>query len=65
MEKKVFIIFMDDPENYGYLPSMIKGYIHGTEEEAAAYCDELNKGVKHYYDKYTFDELDCLNPQRQ
>ena len=47
MEKKMFIIFQDDPENYGYLPSMIEGYIYGTEEEAQAYCEELNKGVKY------------------
>jgi hypothetical protein len=64
MEKKVFIIFQDDPDNYGYLPSMIKGYIYGTEEEAEAYCEELNKSCKYRWDKYIYDELDCLNPQK-
>ena len=62
MEKKVFMIFMDDPESYGYLPSMIKGYIYGTEEEAQAYCEELSKGAKYRWDQYIYEELECLNP---
>lgn len=62
MDKKVFIIFKDDPDNYGYLPSMIKGYIHGTAEEAEAYCEKLNKDAEYRWDEYTYDVLDCLNP---
>ena len=62
MEFKVFLIGnglydLDDAASY-------KGYIIGTEEDAAAYCAELNKGHEYRWEDYEWEELDCLNPEK-
>ena len=62
MEFKVFLIAnqlydMDDSPT-------IRGYIVGTAEDAEAYCAELNKDVEYSWDKWEWEELDCLNPEK-
>ena len=42
--------------------AIIKGYILGTEEDAKAYCAELNK--KDPFMNFEYEELDCLNPEK-
>lgn len=59
MEYKVFLIgcdfyTMDDC-------AIIRGYIFGTEEDAEAYCAELNKDSNMGFE---WEELDCLNPDK-
>lgn len=55
-EKNIYVIYWDNPDD----SCSIKGYIHGTEEEADRYCDELNKGNKYEYEDYTWERLDNL-----
>lgn len=61
MEKKVYAIYWDSQDDCCH----IKGYIYGTEDEAAAYCEEINKGNKYYWEDYDYEELECLNPQKR
>jgi len=62
MEFKVFLISngIYDIDDAGY----VKGYIFGTEEDAAAYCAELNKDHEYRWEDFEWEELDCLNPEK-
>lgn len=62
MEFKVFLISngIYDIDDAGY----VKGYIFGTEEDAEAYCAELNKDNEYKWDDFEWEELDCLNPEK-
>ena len=53
MEKKMYVIYWDSQDDCCH----IKGYIYGTQDEADAYCNELNKNNKYYWEDYTWEEL--------
>lgn len=56
MEKKIYLIFSD---NFDTLCE-IKGYIRGTEAEAQAYCEELNKTKGKQLKDFVWMELPLL-----
>lgn len=68
MENKIYLIYKDFDDCSKYFI----GYIFGTEEDVRAYVHEHNKdigsgwGDKYTWneDWYTWDELDCLNPEK-
>ena len=60
MGKKVYAVFKDSDND---LCQMV-GHIYGTADEADAYCEELNKDNKYDCQDYTYEELECLNPQK-
>lgn len=57
MGKEVFLVLRDSCDD----ACEVKGYILGTEREADAYCDELNKEAKYEWQEYTWVKLDKLN----
>ena len=59
MEKKVFLIYRDSGDD----TCSIRGYIYGTEEDADAYCREINKDAKYEWDCYYLEELVRLNQE--
>lgn len=52
-KNSIYLIYKDDIDD----ACEIAGYIHGTEEAADRYCDELNKGHKYEYEDYTWIRL--------
>lgn len=60
MEKKMYVIYWDSQDDCCH----IMGYIYGTQDEADAYCNELNKNNKYYWEDYTWEELKRLNPHK-
>ena len=57
MEKKIFVIYSDSPDDSCY----ILGYIEGTAEDAEKYCKEHNATVTWPQNMVEWDELEKLN----
>ena len=56
MEKKIYLIFADSVDTV----CEIKGYIRGTEEDAQAYCEDLNRANGGREKDFVFLELTQL-----
>ena len=56
MEKKIYLIFSDSFDTV----CEIKGYLRGTEEEAQAYCEDLNKANAEQEKDFVWMELTQL-----
>lgn len=56
-DDKVFLIYCDDIDD----ACRMVGYLRGSEDDAARYCEVYNAGVKHYWDEVDFVELEQLN----
>lgn len=59
MENKIYLIYRDNCDDC----CEIKGYILGTEKDADAYCENLNKGHEYEWEDFYCEELKCLNPK--
>ncbi len=57
MERKIYLIFADRVDTV----CEIKGYIRGTEDEAQAYCLELNKNTEDRPEEFVWMELPQLS----
>lgn len=55
-KKGIYLIYKDDTDD----ACTIMGYIHGTDETADRYCDELNKDHEYEWEDYTWVKLDEL-----
>ena len=59
MKNKIYLIYWDSIDD----GCSLKGFVYGTEEDADACCDAINKD-KPYDDHYYWEELNCLNPEK-
>lgn len=55
-DDKVFLIYCDDMDE-----GTLVGYIRGSEDDAARYCEAYNASVEHHWDEVDFVELEQLN----
>ena len=54
---KIYLIYKDSIDDATH----IMGYVLGTEEDADAYCDEINKEAKYEWEEYYWQEIEKLN----
>lgn len=54
---EIYLIYRDDADDC----CDIKGYIIGTEEDAAKYVEELNKDAEYIWEECTWIKLEKLN----
>lgn len=54
---EIYLIYKDSIDDAAH----ILGYVLGTEADALAYCDELNKDAQYEWEEYWYEELKKLN----
>lgn len=57
MEKKIYVIYCDSPDDICFM----LGYIEGTEEDAEKYCKEHNATITCPLNMVEWEKLDKLN----